>query len=146
MGCSGEAGSSLLRLPIYIEDFFPPNTYVPSSTSLIPHHWGNPNHVGLGQCVFAQFWARRQSSIPSQVLCAVLPKRGGPADSLPCFQPQNLQWWQVSLTVSKRVSLKFTLNVYCTSTTTELHIWEEYIFWYQSILDYTFFTATLVSF
>jgi len=27
VGCSGEAGSSLLRLPIYIEDFFPPNTY-----------------------------------------------------------------------------------------------------------------------
>jgi len=27
VGCSGEAGSSLLRLPIYIENFFPPNTY-----------------------------------------------------------------------------------------------------------------------
>jgi len=27
VGCSGEAGSSLLRLPIYIEDFFPQNTY-----------------------------------------------------------------------------------------------------------------------
>ena len=29
MGCTGEAGSSLLKLPIYIEDFFPPNTWVP---------------------------------------------------------------------------------------------------------------------
>jgi len=27
VGCTGEAGTSLLKLPIYIEDFFPPNTY-----------------------------------------------------------------------------------------------------------------------
>ena len=27
VGCTGEAGTSLLKLPIYIEDFFPPNTW-----------------------------------------------------------------------------------------------------------------------
>jgi len=38
VGCSGEAGSSLLRLPIYIEDFFPPNTYVSNSFPFIFCH------------------------------------------------------------------------------------------------------------
>ena len=87
--------------------------------------------------VFSQFWARCRLSISWQVLCAVLPKRGGPADSLPCFQLEDLQWRQVSLTVTVTLNLDKCPIVHGTLTTTKFYIWEEYIFWYQSILDFT---------